>query len=176
MEVQLYGAAMVTTSKPWQFQVRLNRARQWATIWSDADWQRAIERLEREIHQVTPTKRKLFDKSFQPNERQQLQEVRTKATGLRSTFTKKFAQMKTAAEEEAYREVNMTADKHVQFQFILSDAETEATTWSIANTDHVVNQLERENYGITSNEQMWFMKEFSIRLVEFEAWWQLIHV
>jgi hypothetical protein len=32
----------------------LNRARQVATIWSDADRQRAIERFEREIHQVTP--------------------------------------------------------------------------------------------------------------------------
>ena len=43
MEVQLYGAEKVTTSKRRQFQVRLNRARQAATIWSDADQQRAIE-------------------------------------------------------------------------------------------------------------------------------------
>jgi len=53
--------------------------------------------------------------------------------------------MKTAVEEEAYRAVNMTADKHVQFQVRLSDAEIEAgTTWSIADMDRVVNQLERE--------------------------------
>jgi hypothetical protein len=50
MEVQLYGAEKVTRSKQRQFQVRLNRAQQAATIWSDADQQRAIERLEREIH------------------------------------------------------------------------------------------------------------------------------
>jgi len=46
MEFQLYYAQKVTTSKGRQFQVRLNRAQQAATIWSDADWQRAIERLE----------------------------------------------------------------------------------------------------------------------------------
>jgi len=62
MEVQLHRAEKVTTSKRRQFQVRLNRARQAATIWSDADQQRVMERLERKIHQVTPGKRKLFDK------------------------------------------------------------------------------------------------------------------
>jgi len=176
MEVQLYGAEKVTTSKRRQFQVRLNRARQAATIWSDADWQRAIERLERVIHQVTPAKRKLFDKLFQHHERQLLQEVGTKASGPRSIFAKKLAEMKTAAEEEAYGAVNMTADKRVQFQVCLSDGEIEATTWSIADTDRVVNQLEREIYGITLNDNMRFRKEFSIRWVEFEAWWQAIGV
>jgi hypothetical protein len=70
----------------------------------------------------------------------------------------------------------MTANKSVQFQVCLSNAEIEATTWSIADMDHVVNQLEREIYGITSKDQMLFPKEFSIRLVEFEAWWQIIGV
>jgi len=84
--------------------------------------------------------------------------------------------MKTAAEEEAYGAVNMTGDKSVQFQVYLSDAEIEATTWSSADTDRVVNQLEREIYVITSKDQMRFTKEFSICLVEFEAWWQAIGV
>jgi len=39
-----------------------------------------------------------------------------------------------------------------------------------------VNQLEREIYGITSKEQMWFTKKFSLRLVEFDAWWQSISI
>jgi len=156
--------------------VRLDRARQAATIWSDADRQRAIERLEREIHQVTPAKRKLFNKLFQHHERQLLQEVGTKATGPRSIFVKKLAQMKTDAEEQAYGAANMTTDKRVQFQVCLFDAEIEATTWSIADMDRVVNQLEREIYGITSKDQMRFTKEFSIRLVEFEAWWQAISI
>jgi hypothetical protein len=105
-----------------------------------------------------------------------LQEVGTKAIGPRSIFAKKLAQMKTAAEEEANGAVMMTADKRVQFQVSLSDAEIEATTWSIAEEDRVVNQLETEIYGITSKGQMRFTKEFSIRLVEFEAWWQAICV
>jgi hypothetical protein len=37
MEVQLYRAEKVTTSKRRQFQVRLNRARHAAPIWSNAD-------------------------------------------------------------------------------------------------------------------------------------------
>jgi len=62
--------------------------------------------------------------------------------------------MKTAAEEEVYGVANMTADKRVEFQVCLFSAETEATTWSIADMDYIENQLEREIYGITSNEQM----------------------
>jgi len=111
MEVQLYGAEKVTTLKQRQFQVCLNRARQAATIWSDADQQRAIVQLEREIHQVTPAKRKLFNKLFQHHERQLLQEVRTKTTSPRSIFTKQLALMKTTAEDQVYRAANMTADK-----------------------------------------------------------------
>ena len=88
MNVQLYRAEKVTTLKRRQFQVRLNRARHAATIWSDADRQRAIKRLEREMHQVTPARPKLFDELFQHHERQPLQEVRTKSTGPRSIFAK----------------------------------------------------------------------------------------
>jgi hypothetical protein len=33
-------------------------------------------------------------------------------------------------------------------------------------------QVARETYGITSNEQKRFKKDFSIRLMEFEAWWE----
>jgi len=132
--------------------------------------------LVREIHRVTPAKRKLFDELFQHHVRQLLQVVGTKATGPRSTFANVLAQLKTAAEEEAYGAVNMTTDKRLQFQVRLSDAETEATTWSMPDTDHVVNQLEREIYCITLKDQMRFMKEFSIPLVKFEAWWQAIGI
>ena len=176
MEVQLYGDEKVTTSKRRQFQVRLNRARQVATRWSDADRQRAIEQLECKIHQVTPAKRKLFDKLFQHYEQQLLQEVGTKATGPRSILAKKLVRMKTAGEEEAYGAVNMTADKRVHFQVYLSDAGIEATTRSIADMDRIVNQLQRQIDGITSKDQMQFTKEFSICFVGFEAWWQAICV
>jgi hypothetical protein len=91
MEALVYGAEKVSTPKRRQFQVRLNRARQAATTWSDADCQKAIERLEREIHQVTPAKRKLFDKLFQRHKRQLLQEVGTKTTSSRSNFAKELA-------------------------------------------------------------------------------------
>jgi hypothetical protein len=176
IEALVYGAEKVSSTKRRQFQVRLNRARQAATTWSDADRQKAIERLEREIHQVTPAKRTLFDKLFQHHERQLLQEVGTKGTGPRSKFAKQLALMKTAAEDEVYGAANMTADKRLQFQICLSDAETDATTWSLADTERVTNQLEREIYGITSNEQKRFKKEFSIPMIEFEAWWETIGI
>jgi len=158
MEVQLYWGEKVTTSKRRQFQVGLNRARQAATIWSDADRQRAIERLEREIHHMTPAKHKFFNKSFQHHERQLLQVVGTEATSPRSIFAEELAQVKTAAGEKAYGVVTMTADKCVQFQVCLSVSEIEATTWSDADTDRVVNQLEREIDGTTSKDQMRFTK------------------
>jgi len=176
MEVQLYGAEKVTTPKWRQFQVRLNRAQQAATIWSDADQQRAIERLGRKIHHVTPAKLTLFDKVFQHHELQLLQEVGTEVTGPSTILAKTLAQMKSAVKEESYGVVNMTTDKRVQFQVCLSNAEIEATTCSIADTDRVVNHLEWEIYGITSKDQMGFMKEFCICLGKFEARCQPISV
>ena len=139
--------------------MRLNIAQQAATIWSDADRQRAIERLERKIPQVTPAKHNLFDKLFLHHEQQPLQEVGSKAIGPRGIFAKKVAQIKTAAEDEAYGAANMTADQRVQFQVSLSDVEIEATTWSITDMDRVVNQLESEMYGLTSTDQMRFTNE-----------------
>ena len=110
----------------------------------------------RGIHQATPSKGKLLDKLFQCHERQLLQEVRTKATSPRSKFAKALALKKIAAEDEAYVAANMTADKRLQFQIRLSNAETEVTTWSLADTECVTNQREREIYGITSKEQIRF--------------------
>jgi len=57
MEALVYGAEKVSTTKCREFQVHLNRARQAATTWSDANHQKAIKWLEREIHQLTQTKR-----------------------------------------------------------------------------------------------------------------------
>ena len=128
MELQVYGAEMVTTTQRRQFQVRLNRARQGAMTWSDAVRQSAIERLECNIHQVPPSKSKPFDKLFQHHKRQLLHTVGTKATGPRSPFAKKLTQIKTAAEEVVYEAANVTADKRVEFQVCPSDAETAATT------------------------------------------------
>jgi hypothetical protein len=46
----------------------------------------------------------------------------------------------------------------------------------LADTELVTIQLEREICGITSNEQMRFKKEFSIRMIQFEAWWKTIDI
>jgi hypothetical protein len=70
----------------------------------------------------------------------------------------------------------MTADQRLQFQICLSVPETDTTTWSLADTERVTNQLEREIYVITSNEQKRFRTEFSIHLIEFEAWWETISI
>ena len=68
MEALVYGVEKVFSTKRWQFQVHLNRARQAATTWSDTDRQKETEQLECDIHQVTPAKCKLFDKLFQHHE------------------------------------------------------------------------------------------------------------
>jgi len=176
MEAVVYGAAKVSTTKCRQFQVRLNRAQQAAMTWSDADRQKAIERLEREIHLVTPAKCKLFNKLFQRHGRQLLQEIGTKATGPRCKSAKDLALMNTATEDEDYGAANMTVNKRLQFQIRLSNPDTEATTSSSADTERVTNQLEREIHGITSNERKQFKTEFSIHQIEFEAWWETIGI
>jgi len=50
MEVQVYRAEKVTTTKQREFQVCLNRAPQAVTTWSDANQQTAKEWQEHEIH------------------------------------------------------------------------------------------------------------------------------
>jgi len=45
----------------------------------------------------------------------------------------------------------MTAEKTLHFQIRLTNAETEATTWSLADMEWVTNQLER---GIMPSPQI----------------------
>jgi len=80
--------------------------------------------------------------------------------------------MKTAAEEVVDRGATMTPNKCVEFQVCLSVTESEAAIWSKDHMHQVVNQLEREIYGIIWNERMWFMEYFIIRLIDFEARWK----
>jgi hypothetical protein len=146
----LNWAEKVTTSKQKHFQVRLNSGWQVAIKRSDTDWQRALEQLERVLHQVTPAKRKVFHHLFQHHQRQLLPNVRTNATCPRSISGKKFAQMKTGADEEAYWTVNSNTDKRVKFQVCLSHVEIKATCRRMADMDSVVSQLEGEFDGICS--------------------------
>jgi len=169
MEALVYGVEMVSSTKRRQFQVYLNRAWRAASTWSDANHQKAIERLEHKIHQVISAKSKHFDKLFQHQEQQLLQEDGTKAIGYRSIIAKQLALMKPAAKDEGYGAANMTTDNRLQFELRLSDAETEATTWSMADTEFVTFQLQRGIYGITLNDQKRFKKEFSIPMIVFQA-------
>jgi len=66
--------------------------------------------------------------------------------------------MTTTPEQEVNGTANMTTDRHAEFQVRLSKAETEVNTWCIADMDHVLNELETEIHGITSNKQMQFKK------------------
>jgi len=168
MEVQLYGAEKVSTSQWRQFQVRLNRAWQATT-----EGQRLMGRGQSSDWSAKSIWWHLSNASFlikysNITRWQILQEVGTKATGPRSIFAKKLAQLTTAAEEEVYGAVNMTADQGVEFQVCLSDAETEPTTWCLTDIDRVVSQLEREIYGFTSNEHIQFTQELSIRLIKLK--------
>jgi len=101
-------------------------------------------------------------------------EVWTEATGPRSTCATKLAQMKTAAEVEVDGAVNIIEEKSVEFQFCLSDAETDTTTWSNADIDRIVKHLESAIYGITCQDQMRFKEGFSIQLIKLETCWQRI--
>jgi len=89
---------------------------------------------------------------FQYDEQQLLQDLGTKPTCPRSSFAKKRATMITTAEEEVYGAANMTANKSVEFRIHLSDAETKATTWSIADTDRMASHIPRQIHGIYLNE------------------------
>ena len=123
---------------------------------------------------MTPVTCKIMVELHQNEERQRLHDVGATPTSPRSIFTNHLAQMKTAAAGDDYVVANSTSDNHVQFLDHLSDAEIDATTWSIANMGSIVNQLERQIDGIAVNNQILFTKEFSICLIisdDFcEAW------
>jgi len=82
--------------------------------------------------------------------------------------------MKTTAEEVVDGVVNMSSNKNVEIQVYPSKAETEATTWRIADKDCIVSRRKTEIYHITSNDQIWLKKELSIHLIKFELWWHAI--
>jgi hypothetical protein len=84
--------------------------------------------------------------------------------------------MMTAAKEEVYGALYITANKRVEFLAHLSDAEAEAASWCIADDDRIVSQLQREIYSIPSKEQMSCKKELYIRMIEFETWRQAIRL
>jgi hypothetical protein len=96
MKALVYGAEKISTTQLRQFQVGLNSTRKAGTTCSDANCQKAIEQLKHEIHQVTPAVSTLFDKLFQRNKQQLLQEVGTRATGPRSKLAHQLAQINLA--------------------------------------------------------------------------------
>jgi len=70
----------------------------------------------------------------------------------------------------------MTTNTLVEFQVGLSGAESEASTWNIADNDRITIPHNRELYGITSNQPMRFRTEFSIHLINLRASWQSISI
>ena len=119
----------------------MKSAEQVVTRWSAADRQRGTDKLQYEIHHVTSATHKHFAKLFQHHKWWLLQVVHTKSTGPRSVFAKKDTEIRSAVEDEVWGVVNMTSRKHVDFQDIICDAETKATTWWMADTDGFVNKL-----------------------------------
>ena len=79
----------LTTTQWRQLQVSLNTTRHAENKWSVADRQRVNVRLGCVIDEVTLLKRKIFNESLQHHEQLLLPDIWTKATGPRSTFTKK---------------------------------------------------------------------------------------
>jgi hypothetical protein len=54
--------------------------------------------------------------------------------------------------------------------------ETEAKSWSFSDMERVTIQPERVIFGITSHEQQRLMHEYSICLIQIEAWWEKISI
>jgi len=72
----------------------------------------------------------------------------------------------TTAGDVVYCAISMTTDKSVDFQVCLYDAETDITTWNIADTNHVTSQQTWDIYCITSNGQLQFETDFCIHVSE----------
>jgi len=89
----------------------------------------------------------------------------TVATGHESIFTELLTQMKVTANTAVYGTPHMTSNKQVGVQACLSDAESEQTTWSIAELPQVTDCPEGSICDITSNEQKQLKKGISINLI-----------
>ena len=81
-----------------------------------------------------------------------MQYVRNEAISYQSLFAKRLAQLETTSKDKGYGVTNMTPDMQAQFQDHLSIAVTEATTWSLADTECITDQHVRKIPSITSYE------------------------
>jgi len=84
--------------------------------------------------------------------------------------------MKITAKEDEYSTASMNPDNRPQFLICLSNAGTEATTWSFTDMGYITDLLEREINCITMNEQKRLQKELSIRWIKFETLWDTIGI
>jgi len=110
-----------------------------------------------------------YRKLFHLYDWQQWHEVGTTALSLRGIFAKKPDQMDSAIADEVYWMANMVPNKHVEYQIHLSNAETEATSWSITDMHYITEYLVRERSSITSNIPKQFKNEWSIFSIQIEA-------
>lgn len=109
--------------------------------------------MEHKIDQVIPDRPMLVIILFLQQDQQLFQEVRTNATGPRSIFPKQLDQMNNAIDYKSCRVANITPDNGVQYLICIFLAETDASTWSVADLESTADRQGREIYGITSNEQ-----------------------
>jgi len=146
IQVQVFRAEKVTTPTQSQFLVHLNRVWKAATKRSDADPQRTMSNWS-----LTSLQWHLLNIRVLIYYPYMMRDNYCRKLGLRQPvpeahLQKTLAQLNMATEEEGNWAANTTTDMHAEYQVHLSNAETDATTWSIADTDLIVNQLERDMY------------------------------
>jgi len=84
--------------------------------------------------------------------------------------------MKSPNEEMIYCVANMTTDKLVACQVSPFDADTDATTRSMPDMDHITDSLQREIHCTTSSKQKWLKMELWIHMIRFEARWETFDI
>jgi len=64
----------------------------------------------------------------------------------------------------------MTTNPNIVIQLYKYDAEPDATSYSVADTDSISNYIEGDNFGITLTNPKQSKKELSISLIIVEVW------
>lgn len=81
-----------------------------------------------------------------------------------------------ATRYDANGQAQMTTDKWLKFQMSLSDVETEAMTWSIADTEYGTDQQESGMYEIYLNLQKCIRNTLFICIIKIDTWWETIGI
>jgi hypothetical protein len=118
---------------------------------------------------VTQSKHNSCQKLCEHYEQLLWQYAGSNSTNPRSIFSSNHARLRTLAEDDIQKVVNMPTNDYKEFQILNTDADTDATTTSLTENECVDGYFQYTIHGIALNVHNLVQKEYSTGNVKFGA-------